>query len=149
MPNRPATGPNDKEKGSRIHGRSRVQRKAEPERRWTHQQPDISGALRSTAATQADSIAATRNLLDLLVRKRGFEPPLPCGNKLLRLARLPVPPLPHKEGTERLAELSSITQSATRRIMPLSETPPPHGRSDSAHRRPRRARAARPVPRAA
>jgi hypothetical protein len=34
-----------------------------------------------------------------LVRKRGFEPPLPCGNKLLRLARLPVPPLPHEEGT--------------------------------------------------
>jgi hypothetical protein len=35
-----------------------------------------------------------------LVRKRGFEPPLPCGNKLLRLARLPVPPLPHtKENT--------------------------------------------------
>ena len=31
-----------------------------------------------------------------LVRKRGLEPPLPCGNKLLRLARLPVPPLPHE-----------------------------------------------------
>jgi hypothetical protein len=33
-----------------------------------------------------------------MVRKRGFEPPLPCGNKLLRLARLPVPPLPHEGG---------------------------------------------------
>ncbi len=31
----------------------------------------------------------------MLVRKRGLEPPLPCGNKLLRLARLPIPPLPH------------------------------------------------------
>ena len=31
-----------------------------------------------------------------LVRKRGFEPPRPCGHKLLRLARLPVPPLPHE-----------------------------------------------------
>jgi integrase len=32
-----------------------------------------------------------------VVRKRGFEPPRPCGHKLLRLARLPVPPLPHEE----------------------------------------------------
>jgi hypothetical protein len=32
-----------------------------------------------------------------MVRKRGFEPPRPCGHKLLRLARLPVPPLPHEE----------------------------------------------------
>ena len=30
-----------------------------------------------------------------LVRKSGLEPPFPCGNKLLRLARLPIPPLPH------------------------------------------------------
>ncbi len=30
------------------------------------------------------------------LRKRGFEPPRPCGHKLLRLARLPVPPLPHE-----------------------------------------------------
>ena len=33
-----------------------------------------------------------------LVRKRGLEPPLPFGNKLLRLARLPVPPLPQSRG---------------------------------------------------
>ena len=31
-----------------------------------------------------------------LVRKKGFEPSRPCGHKLLRLARLPVPPLPHE-----------------------------------------------------
>ncbi len=36
-----------------------------------------------------------------LVRKRGFEPPRPCGHKLLRLARLPVPPLPHRRTIER------------------------------------------------
>ncbi len=29
-----------------------------------------------------------------MVRKGGFEPPRPCEHKLLRLARLPVPPLP-------------------------------------------------------
>src|SRR6185295_18233068 len=40
-----------------------------------------------------------------MVRKRGFEPPRPCGHKLLRLARLPVPPLPH-EG-ENASELNS------------------------------------------
>src|SRR3982750_470882 len=34
-----------------------------------------------------------------MVRKKGFEPSLPCGHKLLRLARLPVPPLPHEGGT--------------------------------------------------
>src|SRR3972149_8452599 len=32
-----------------------------------------------------------------MVRKRGLEPPRPCGHKLLRLARLPIPPLPHRE----------------------------------------------------
>ena len=39
------------------------------------------------------------------MRKRGLEPPLPCGNKLLRLARLPIPPLPH---SKRLAGTESI-----------------------------------------
>lgn len=34
-----------------------------------------------------------------LVRKKGFEPSRPCGHKLLRLARLPVPPLPHEGGS--------------------------------------------------
>src|SRR5262245_56785915 len=32
-----------------------------------------------------------------MVRKRGLEPPRPCGHKLLRLARLPIPPLPLSE----------------------------------------------------
>src|SRR5215218_3595589 len=44
-----------------------------------------------------------------VVRKRGLEPPLPFGNKLLRLARLPVPPLPQVEGITS-AGLRSITK---------------------------------------
>jgi hypothetical protein len=32
-----------------------------------------------------------------LVRERGFEPPRFLGHKILSLARLPVPPLPHEE----------------------------------------------------
>src|SRR6266704_4207233 len=31
-----------------------------------------------------------------MVRKEGFEPPRPFGHKILSLARLPVPPLPHR-----------------------------------------------------
>src|SRR6185369_7629655 len=31
------------------------------------------------------------------MRKGGLEPPLDCSNKLLRLARLPIPPLPRGE----------------------------------------------------
>ena len=33
---------------------------------------------------------------ETLVRKEGFEPPRPFGHKILSLARLPVPPLPHR-----------------------------------------------------
>ncbi len=33
----------------------------------------------------------------LMVRMRGLEPPLPCGNQNLNLARLPVSPHPHGE----------------------------------------------------
>jgi hypothetical protein len=32
-----------------------------------------------------------------LVRKEGFEPPRPFGHKILSLARLPIPPLPHRQ----------------------------------------------------
>lgn len=34
-----------------------------------------------------------------MVRKKGLEPSHPFGYKLLRLARLPIPPLPHEGGT--------------------------------------------------
>jgi hypothetical protein len=36
------------------------------------------------------------SLRSILVRKGGLEPPLDCSNKLLRLARLPIPPLPRR-----------------------------------------------------
>ena len=32
---------------------------------------------------------------ELMVRIRGLEPPLPCGNWYLKPARLPIPPYPH------------------------------------------------------
>jgi hypothetical protein len=47
-----------------------------------------------------------------VVRKRGLEPPLPFGNKLLRLARLPVPPLPQVEGITS-AGLQSIAEPSS------------------------------------
>jgi hypothetical protein len=34
----------------------------------------------------------------MLVPERGLEPPLPCENQVLNLARLPVPPFGHKCG---------------------------------------------------
>jgi hypothetical protein len=33
-----------------------------------------------------------------LVPERGLEPPLPCENQVLNLARLPIPPFGHKRG---------------------------------------------------
>jgi hypothetical protein len=36
-----------------------------------------------------------------MVPERGLEPPLPCENQLLKLARLPIPPLGHKRGKTR------------------------------------------------
>src|SRR5438093_1566557 len=52
--------------------------------------------------------ARKNRAFSFMVRKRGFEPPRPCGHKLLRLARLPVPPLPHEEGTLNRLELPII-----------------------------------------
>jgi hypothetical protein len=37
-----------------------------------------------------------------MVPERGLEPPLPCENQLLKLARLPIPPLGHKCGQSRV-----------------------------------------------
>ena len=66
--------------------------------RTSFAQTDADDARILPAAPAAD----TAYLLNRkVVRKRGLEPPLPCGNKLLRLARLPVPPLPHVRGTAR------------------------------------------------
>ena len=36
-----------------------------------------------------------RSWSEMLVRKKGLEPLRPFGHQLLRLARLPIPPLPH------------------------------------------------------
>src|SRR3954471_16091250 len=47
-----------------------------------------------------------------LVRKKGLEPSRPCGHKLLRLARLPIPPLPHEEGTTTSWNLQLYTKAA-------------------------------------
>ena len=47
-----------------------------------------------------------------MVRKKGFEPSRPCGHKLLRLARLPVPPLPH-EGWDYPTRISHYKQKRT------------------------------------
>src|SRR4029453_520679 len=54
----------------------------------------------NTTALRLDSTddSLIRNYLEineLWVRKKGPEPSRPCGHKLLRLARLPIPPLPH------------------------------------------------------
>ena len=40
--------------------------------------------------------ASAEFLKGKLVRERGVEPPRPFGHKILSLARLPVPPLPHR-----------------------------------------------------
>src|SRR5579863_213094 len=44
---------------------------------------------------------------EMLVRKKGLEPLRPFGHQLLRLARLPIPPLPH-----------SVPSIASRRVQP-------------------------------
>ena len=44
------------------------------------------------------------------MRKEGLEPPQPFGHQLLRLARLPIPPLPHRLALRlyRFANLGSL-----------------------------------------
>ena len=39
------------------------------------------------------------------VRKRGLEPPRPCGHMNLNHARLPIPPLPHKKDGQEWGEI--------------------------------------------
>jgi len=53
---------------------------------------------RAHLAKQRHAAEQAQEIEFRLVRKRGLEPPRPCGHKLLRLARLPVPPLPHRGG---------------------------------------------------
>ena len=70
------------------------------------------GSSKHSASTTTRQDIHCEELVDV-VRKRGFEPPLPCGNKLLRLARLPVPPLPHEEG--EIVELETPDYRQNRR----------------------------------
>ena len=46
--------------------------------------------------------------MEEMVRKEGLEPPRPFGHKILSLARLPVPPLPHPLYCSGLGEWGSI-----------------------------------------
>src|SRR5690242_18760175 len=53
------------------------------------------GVLSSTSRRPITLSNALQRRTHVLVRKEGFEPPRPFGHKILSLARLPVPPLPH------------------------------------------------------
>src|SRR3984893_10616701 len=44
-----------------------------------------------------------------LVPERGLEPPLPCENQVLNLARLPIPPFGHKCGTWTAPLVTRVT----------------------------------------
>src|SRR5437588_1391672 len=50
-------------------------------------------------AAEVDTIGEYFAFSEVLVRKEGFEPPRPFGHKILSLARLPVPPLPHRSNS--------------------------------------------------
>ena len=68
---------------------------------WVREHPDyyVPGSASDLAQKPSDYFEAETTRVSMvfveLVRKKGFEPSRPCGHKLLRLARLPVPPLPH------------------------------------------------------
>jgi hypothetical protein len=47
----------------------------------------------------------------VLVRERGFEPPRFLGHKILSLARLPVPPLPHRGSIFIIQTFGSVLRS--------------------------------------
>ncbi len=47
-----------------------------------------------------------------MVRERGFEPPRYCYRQPLKLVRLPVPPLPHREGTKEKNSKAAIYAQA-------------------------------------
>jgi hypothetical protein len=53
-----------------------------------------------------------------MVPERGLEPPLPCENQVLNLARLPVPPFGHGFDSTLFASLSA-TNASQRTISPL------------------------------
>jgi len=66
--------------------------------RFANERSEVSPPERSAALRQASDgvggCAGAKPPALMLVRKRGLEPPRDCSHKLLRLARLPIPPLP-------------------------------------------------------
>src|SRR5262245_26197065 len=66
-------------------------------------EPRSSSSARIRIADEAYTVGTRRlkdgqlyeNTMVVMVRKEGLEPPRPFGHKILSLARLPVPPLPH------------------------------------------------------
>ena len=81
------------------------------------------------------------------VRKRGLEPPRPCGHMDLNHARLPIPPLPRKKGRDSVCPLSCQGWGRCSRRVRLAgqllsavdrdgENESPASRADSVRRRP-------------
>ena len=50
-----------------------------------------------------------------MVPERGLEPPLPCGNQVLNLARLPIPPFGH---SKKKAASQNILRAGYRFVKP-------------------------------
>jgi hypothetical protein len=48
-----------------------------------------------------------------MVREKGFEPLWPCGRQLLRLVRLPVPPLPRGKPSPHYTEFCKAHATPT------------------------------------
>lgn len=59
----------------------------------------------------------------MLVRIRGLEPPLPCENQNLNLARLPIPPYPHSSKSSQISSQPIAQNQKTSRIMGHSIMP--------------------------
>ena len=59
-----------------------------------------------------------------LVSEGGLEPPRPFGHQLLKLARLPIPPLRRGSGSSRIGGQSSGHTAAPRQTPPPRQQPP-------------------------
>ena len=60
-----------------------------------------------------------------MVSEGGLEPPHPCGHQLLRLARLPIPPLRRGSGSPRIGGQSTGQTTAPRKVAPPGRWSPP------------------------
>ena len=61
----------------------------------------------------------------LVVSEGGLEPPRPFGHQLLRLARLPIPPLRRGSGSPRIGGQSTGQTTAPRQMAPPGRWSPP------------------------